>query len=121
MNPVDLFLIAATTATAAGYVCRMDALKLGTHRALILAIHVGFAVITLLAVNEAFTGAQLQTLQDVAVWSGWAMAAAWLLLTFEDYRHAPPPSAHLPQEVAGAMLQRVSGAQKPAGGEWWRE
>lgn len=112
MNPVDIFLMLGTTATAAGYICRMDALKAGTHRAVILAIHVGLAIITLLAVNEAFTGAHLETMQDGAIWSGWVLAVAWLLATFDQYREAPPPSAYRPETLPGAMLQRVGGARQ---------
>lgn len=120
MSPVDLLLILTTTATSAAYVCRIDALLLGTHRAVILAIHVGLAIITLLAVNEAFTGAQMSSLQDVAVWSGWALSVGWLAATFDEYRHAPPPSSRRPGEVPRTMLQKVSGARKPADHDGWQ-
>lgn len=107
MSPFDLIILVAGFALAPAYICRLDALKFGTHRAPVVLLHLVLFVGCISSGYHAWTG--VADLSDVAAVSA---AGLWLANSWPTWARGVPHHAETqPAPLDDAALARVVGGR----------
>ena len=106
MSPIDSCVLAASFALAPAYICRLDRLRFGDHRSVVVLLHLTLFVGCLSAGYHAWTGAA--GLTDAAAV---AAAAAQIGSSWPTWRSGVPGHVVRPEALPDAVLARMVGGR----------
>ena len=86
MDVIDFILLPLAVAGALAYICRLDALRVGQHSLVVIAMHIALGAACILAGYHAWSG-ETEPI-DVAAVAG---ALAWIRLSLPTWREGKVP------------------------------